>query len=151
MNFYPVLFDDFWTPLTSGRAVAPAYEVEEGEAHYLLSMDMPGVPKDQIQIELLGDQLSISGSRVAKRPGAESETRRHSQFQRAFTLPPGVDGAKIEADYQDGVLHVFIPKVESAKRRTIQIGQSAGPSGLLGKWLGRKTVAGPAGQDDSAA
>jgi HSP20 family protein len=112
------LFDDFWAPQWS-----PAYDIEEAEDHYLLSLELAGVSKDQIKLEVLDDQLVISGE------------RRLERFQRAFTIPAGVDADKVEANYQDGMLRVYVPKAESAKPRQIRI-TNGSSTGFFGKLLG---------------
>ncbi len=95
------LFDEWASPTP--------WQAEEAEGHYLLTLDMPGVKRDDIQLELLREQLAIRWA------------RRGSKFQRSFTLPSGVEADKIEADYQDGVLRVMIPKAEAEKPRQIKV------------------------------
>jgi HSP20 family protein len=139
------LFDDFWTPSTSKAAQAetqftPACEVEESEGHYFLNFEMPGVSKDDVQVEFLGNQLIVSGerknSRKTKEQGSWYSERQYGKFQRTFTLPTGVDPEKIEANYTDGVLSLMIPKAESAKPRQIKIGSNSNV-GFFGKFLGQ--------------
>lgn len=136
------LFDDFFSPtFRTGRDVntvwSPAYDVAEEEGHYMLSVEMPGIPKDEIKIEVAENTVTISGERrfenKKKENGAWYGERRFGKFQRSFALPAGIDAGKIEANYQDGVLHLMVPKAESAKPRQIKIGNS---SGFFGKLLG---------------
>lgn len=137
------LFDDFFTPASRTRSETnnvwtPACEVTEENGHYMLSLEMPGIPKDEIKIEVADNTVTISGERQSKNEkkenGAWYGERRYGKFQRSFTLPAGIDADKIEANYQDGVLHLMVPKAESAKPRQIKIGTSS--NGFFGKLLG---------------
>lgn len=121
------LFDDFFSPTTGSwrdteATWTPACEVAEEAGHYMLSLEMPGIAKDNIKIEVADNTVTVSGE------------RRYGKFQRSFTLPAGIDADKIEANYQDGVLSLMVPKAESAKPRQIKIGTST--SGFFGKFLG---------------
>jgi HSP20 family protein len=138
------LFDD-WTPSASAtRALnaewQPACEVDEGDDHYLISLEMAGISKDQIKLETVDHQLVISGERnrqsKRKQEGQSYTERRYGRFQRSFTLPSGVDSSRIEANYQDGILRVYVPKAESSKPRQIKI-TNGSHAGFFGKLLGQ--------------
>ncbi len=130
--------DSFFRDLFSSHSEswAPAYEVEEEENHYLISLEIPGIPKDEIKIEAADNVLTISGEKHSEKKLGSNwyGERRYGKFQRSFTLPPGVDNEKIEARYEHGLLHLLIPKMESAKPRQIKI--STESNGLFGKLLG---------------
>ncbi len=136
------LFDDFTpssrTLTTTQRAYAPMCDVQETEEHYLMSFDLPGVSKDNIKIEMVDNQLMISGERKheseTKNGSYQLSERSYGRFQRAFTLPATVDADKIEASYQDGVLRLAVPKAESSRPRQIQIGE--GKPSVFGRLLG---------------
>lgn len=138
------LFDDWMIP-NKGRNLdnqfAPACDVEEIDDHYLLSLEMPGIKKDDIKLEMRDNQMIISGERrqeeQKKEKGYSYSERRFGKFQRSFTLPSGIDGDKIEANYQDGVLRVVVPKAESVKPKQIKI-TNGGGSKFFGKLLGSK-------------
>lgn len=143
------LFDDFWSVptnrswSTTEREWNPACEVEESNDHYLLSLEMPGIPRDQIKLEVVDNQIMISGERHAESKKKETDqwyTERHyGKFQRTFTLPAGVDATKVEANYQDGILRVYVPKAESAKPRQIKIANGSG-TGFFGKLIGQSSA-----------
>lgn len=119
----------------------PSCDVSESKDHYLVSFDMHGVKKEDIKIEVQGSQLVISGERQREVKNNEGEAtlrheRRYGKFERAFTLPATIAADKIEAQYENGVLNVALPKAEAAKGRTIQI--QTGQGGLLSKLLGTK-------------
>lgn len=119
----------------------PSCDVSETKDHYLVSFDMPGVRRENINIQVEGNELLISGerSRMVRDEEVESTIRterRYGKFERSFKLPPTVASDKIEADYEDGVLHIALPKAEAAKARTIEV--QTGREGLLGRLLGSK-------------
>lgn len=141
------LFEEAWITFPNARATraredswTPACDIDEESNHYLLTLDMPGVQKDQIKLEVVDNQLTISGERNTERKtnseGVSYTERRHGTFQRTFGLPPGVDLGKVEAHYQDGTLRVYVPKAETAKPRQIKINSGA-EAGFLGRLLGQ--------------
>lgn len=108
---------------------SPACEIEEEEGHYLVSLEVPGIPRDQIKLEVIDDRLIVSGERRQEsRKNTEFTSyteRKFGKFQRAFMLPKGIDGEKVEANYQDGILRIYLPKAEALKPRQIKINQGA--------------------------
>lgn len=140
------LFDDFWSmPASAGNELtaswSPIADIDEGDDHYMLSLEIPGMKKDDLRIEMLGNQVVISGERKTeeqrKEKGRLYSERRFGRFQRSFALPAHVDADKIEAQYQDGVLKVYVPKSEAAKPRQIKIGESSS-GGIFSRLLGKK-------------
>lgn len=109
-----------------GRHVIP-YDVEETEAGYLMAVDLPGVRKEDLKIEVVDQTLTVTGTR--KRGDADGQ----KIFCR-FTIPVSADATKIEANLENGVLEIAMPKAEAAKPRTVQI-QSGGTS-VFSKLLG---------------
>jgi HSP20 family protein len=139
------LFDDFWTTpaLSVSNEVSswsPSTDIEEEDDHYMLSLEVPGMKRDDLKIEVVDNQVLISGERKSEdkrqNKGGYYSERRFGKFQRAFALPTHVDAGKIEAQYQDGVLKVYVPKSEAAKPRQIKIGDSTG--GIFSRLLGKK-------------
>ena len=130
------LFDDFWSSpgSVSRRGAAtnagwcPTCDVAENKDHYLVTLDVPGVPKDQIKIEMHDNVLTVSGERKSEArentEGGRYIERHYGSFFRSFSLPIGVDSTKVEADYKDGVLKLYVPKAETAKARQIKIGEN---------------------------
>lgn len=139
------LFDDVWgLPAAPSleRDWSPACDIEENEDHYLMSFEMPGVAKDQIKIECQNDQITISGERnretKTKQASGWYSERQFGKFSRTFTLPSGVNAERVEANYQDGILRLYLPKSELAKPRQIKIGTGS-VNGFFGKLLGSTT------------
>jgi HSP20 family protein len=119
----------------------PSCDIKETKDHYLVSFDMPGVKKEDIKIEVQNNQLVISGERQYEMKDEEGEAtlrheRAYGKFERSFTLPTTVNTDKIEAQYENGVLNVALPKAETAKGRTIQI--QSGQNSIFSKLLGSK-------------
>lgn len=126
--------DLFFENFGSEVDFAPACDFEETDDAYLISIDVPGMTKDQLQVELSGNTLTVSGERKEEKKeekaGRRSTERFHGRFERAFTLPQISEGEKVEADYKDGVLSIKLPKSAEAKAKTrkIQIGESKSAS-----------------------
>ncbi len=94
----------------------PAVNEKEDEKAYYLEIDLPGVKKEDINIEVQDNILTISGERKFKKEEEDKGYKKvesfFGKFERRFTLPSDADVEKIEAKSEDGVLHVIIPKVE---------------------------------------
>ncbi len=138
------LFDDWASPATArglrtDQSFVPACEVQEEGDHYLVTLEMAGIKKEDIKLELNDGQLTIFGERrhdsKKKEEGQWYSERRFGKFQRTFALPAGIDANRVEANYQDGILQVLVPKAESSKPRQIKI--SSGNTGFFGKLLGQ--------------
>jgi HSP20 family protein len=119
---------------------SPPCSVEETESHYLLSFDLPGVSRDDLNVEVVGNQLRVSGERNQERREERgsrylSETQ-YGCFERSLTLPGEISADKLEANYHDGVLRIAVPKTESAKSQKIPIGEAK--PGWMSKFLGKK-------------
>lgn len=103
----------------------PAADVVETEAGFEVSLDMPGVDPKAIQIQVQGEVLTVQAERrqpaVPKDGSVHRSERPAGTFFRSFALPATVDGARVEARYEAGVLTVSLPKREEAKPRTIPV------------------------------
>lgn len=136
------IVDDFLRPTYANTVnVQPTYDVHQSKDHYLVSLDVPGVKKEDLKIEAQGNQLTISGERQREVIPEEGEAnlrheRVYGEFERTFVLPISINIEKIEAHYENGVLNVAIPKAETAKGRTIQI--QSGQGGFFSKLLNSK-------------
>ena len=122
------------------RTWTPACDVERADDHFLLTLELPGVPKDQIKIDVADRQLTVSAERKQETKSEEGDwytERRYGSFERTFTLPDGVDLNKIEANYQHGLLRLYIPKAESAKPKQIAISEGT-TGGVFSKLLNHK-------------
>jgi len=107
------------------RTVQPAIDVFETESSITLLADMPGVPREQLEIQVDGDSLLIQG--VAQPQAATdleplwAEVRGLPRYRRSFTLSRELDTSRIEANLKDGVLTLRIPKQEKPQPRRVQV------------------------------
>jgi HSP20 family protein len=106
----------------------PAVNTREGKEAYHIDVDLPGVKKEDINVDVKDNILIISGKRETKSEVKEDEYYKiessYGKFQRSFTLPEKVDLENISASCEDGVLEVVIPKLQieenSAKKIEIK-------------------------------
>ncbi len=110
--------------LMSGTWAPPVDVVEEKDA-IVVSAELPGMSKDDIDIQFENGVLTLRGQRRAEKETTEKTYHRvervYGNFVRSFTLPRTVDADKINATYHDGVLEIRVPKREEAKPRQINI------------------------------
>jgi HSP20 family protein len=115
----------FFTPTTFFEGWSPTVDLYEDKDKITVQAELPGMKKEDIEVSLHGDTLSISGERKHEQEDKDCEVcrseRYFGRFQRSITLPQHVDGNKIEARYQEGVLTVTCPKSEESKRKQIEV------------------------------
>ncbi|HEX8832898.1 MAG TPA: Hsp20/alpha crystallin family protein [Abditibacteriaceae bacterium] len=120
-----------FSPARSGddntlRAWSPAVDVLENEHEIVLYAELPGMKKDEIDIQLTGDTLTLRGERARATAGRGENfhriERQYGQFGRTFQIETPIDTAKVSASYEEGVLTVRLPKQEAVKPRQIAIG-----------------------------
>ena len=104
---------------------APAMDVAETESQFEISMELPGVKPDEVDIEITGRVVRVSGEHTEEREEKgktfHRTERRFGAFSRSVTLPCGLDENNVEAVFSEGVLKVTLPKAEEAKSRHIEI------------------------------
>jgi len=108
----------------SQRAVLPRVDVFENESGITLLADLPGVPKDKLEIRVEGDTLWVEGTVEPQTPeGLEAVYAevRVPRFRRSFTLSRELDSSKVDANLKDGVLTLRIPKQAHAQPRRIEV------------------------------
>lgn len=107
------------------KAFTPAIDIYESEAQFDLYVDLPGVKADAIKLEMQEEKLVVSGTRGAVAQGAGVSPHRVERvvgnFSRAIRLPKQTDVERISADFDNGVLHVALPKQLKQRPRTIEI------------------------------
>ena len=103
----------------------PAFEVKESRDGYLFRADVPGVKESDLEINLHGAKLHISGRRVRDHHEAHDTVhtweRGYGTFQRVFTLPTGVDVDQAKAELTEGVLTVRVPRADANSPRKISV------------------------------
>jgi len=123
LNWQPPFFDDYFEPLACGCNTAerfmPVVDAIENEEEYTLKVELPGMGKKDIKVDIDGDVLTISGEhRSEERKAGESmliAERHYGPFARKIRLPNAADLAKADAQHADGVLTIRLPKKEEAK------------------------------------
>jgi HSP20 family protein len=111
-----------------GRGEAPRMKVDVAEQNgaYVVSAELPGVKKEDIQVTIDGAQVSLSAETKREREVQQDERLLHTErsygkVTRSFSLPQEVDEGKAEAKFRDGVLELTLPKKAAASRKQISI------------------------------
>jgi HSP20 family protein len=107
--------------LTEVRTFTPPVDIEETEDAYVIEAELPGVKREDIDIELDGNELQVSGEIKQREGKFRRRTRRVGRFELRVMLPEGVDGNSVDAMLERGVLTVRVPKAERAQRRKIDV------------------------------
>ena len=106
----------------------PALDVWETPTEVVYAFDLPGIPEEQISIEVKDETLTISADREKTEETSEKGfyrfERRYGTFARAVGLPQGVDQDNISARYENGVLEVRVPKPEEQKPKKIELSKT---------------------------
>ncbi|MFD2516790.1 Hsp20/alpha crystallin family protein [Salinimicrobium flavum] len=138
-NWLPSVFDDMFktdwlggtTNVNSIGTSIPAVNIQESDDNFMVAVAAPGMTREDFQIELDNDVLTISSEQKKEEEKTEKNgrfTRRefsYNNFKRSFSLPETVDSEKISATYNNGVLEIMLPKKDEAKvqpKRMIEIG-----------------------------
>lgn len=103
----------------------PACEITDNEKAFFISLDVPGLKKDELEIEVKDNELTIKGERKSNRATDKNTVvrteKRYGKFQRVFTLAQNVNTEAIEASFENGVLEIVLPKEEKAQSKKIII------------------------------
>jgi len=112
------------TKATADAALTPPVDVIEDASGITLYADLPGVPKDRLNVHVEGDTLSIEGEIALPTPETLDATHVEvalARYRRVFTLSRELDAAKVDAEFEHGVLKLRIPKAEHAQPRRIEV------------------------------
>jgi len=119
-------YRDFGLPEEAGGSFMPSFDVQETADAYVFTADLPGIRREDLDIQLAGNRLTLSGRREAEEAGQEGQVytreRSYGTFSRSFTLPEDVESAKVTAELKDGVLHLKVPKSPEVRPQKISIG-----------------------------
>ncbi len=124
------LFDSINPPTQSenGKVYQPPAEMTETKDAIHLKLEIPGMDAKDIDIQASADAVSISGERKSvSRTDAETQKRsefRYGAFRRVISLPVRVENTNVQAEYQNGILHLTLPKHESEKPQVIKVNAS---------------------------
>jgi HSP20 family protein len=130
--FRPLFEDLFAAPAGDGGRLgslmrAPLADVVESEADIRVTVELPGMSPDNIEIDIENNVLTISGEKQEQRQEGDEKhawhltERRYGHFSRSFVLPRDVDQEGINAAFENGILTVIVPKSERARRRRIEV------------------------------
>ena len=99
----------------------PPADIYETETSYLIAIDLPGVDRQVLEIDIDDNRLMVKGTRVVDQSMRQRTERPGGRFLRAFTVPGSVDQSQIGAEYKDGVLQVRLPKRKEQKSQRVEI------------------------------
>lgn len=104
---------------------SPLSDIYEDKDSYVLTMDLPGIRKEDVKISYVDGQLNVSGERKQERESKNGTyhrvERNYGKYFRTFTLPKKIKEDKIDAEFKDGQLTITIPKADEAKPKEIDI------------------------------
>jgi HSP20 family protein len=118
-----MLEQTFGEVLADPTAWTPAVDIEEQDDAYVIEAELPGVKRQDVNIELIGNELLVTGEiKERERKGAiRRRIRRVGRFEYSVRLPEQVDSDSVDAKLDEGVLTVRVPKAQQAKRRKIEV------------------------------
>ena len=112
-------------PSAAGPSFRPVVDIHEADDAIELALDVPGVKREQLQIHVEKDVLTVTGERPLlhedTKDGYHRLERQHGTFTRSFNLPQTVDTQAIDAELKDGVLRLKLPKRAELKPRKIEV------------------------------
>lgn len=129
------VFADWTNPFVSpisGRGPVgfnPRFDIKETDEGLVLTVDLPGVEKKDVDVTVAGDLLTVKGEKKTEFTEKKDEKgrifhrveRSHGYFERTMTLPFVLDSTKVSAEFKDGVLKIVIPKTVEVQRHTHKI------------------------------
>jgi HSP20 family protein len=121
--------DDFWGFGGINRAVQVPVNIKETDKTYEMELVAPGLRKEDLKLNISGDMLTVSfehkeeNNEGSEQEGWLKQEYRHQSFSRSFNLDDTIDANKVTAKYQDGILHLSLPKKEGSQKisKTIEI------------------------------
>jgi HSP20 family protein len=126
------LFDRFWntglfgpTPRVFEAMWQPNLDFSENDKEYIVRLEVPGVPKEDLEVNVDGQTLTISGRRDFEREEKTEEyfwrEREAGRFVRTVQLPTAIDQSKVAATYENGIMTIRLPKTEPSAKTRVQI------------------------------
>ena len=123
------LFDDALAPERSNDfgnwSNFPNAEITEKDDAFDLRLEVPGIEAKDLDIQVMADRVAIAGERKSHTESEENGTTRsefrYGKFQRVIPLPARIQNAEVTANYQDGILHLTLPKSEDEKNKVVKV------------------------------
>ncbi|MCF7821717.1 MAG: Hsp20/alpha crystallin family protein [Mariprofundaceae bacterium] len=120
-----LLDDPHSAEVTETSSWMPSVDIRETEDALVVQAELPGIDKKDVKLEIKDGVLTISGERRYEKDVKEENVHRiersYGSFARSFSLPSNIEADKVNAEMKEGVLHVRLPKRESAKPKAIEI------------------------------
>jgi len=129
-NLFNSLLDDFFYPSLAGNSqqdnfLSPKMDIAETESEYKVEVELPGINQEDIEVKMDNNILTVKGKREEEKEEKErtyyTRERYYGSFQRSVSLPNNVSAEDIEARFNNGILHIQIPKKEQDSVRKIEI------------------------------
>ena len=126
-DFFDRFFEDFGLPslFSEKTTFTPTFDVSETEKELIVTAEVPGMDKKNININISDGLLTIKGEKKQEKEEKDENyhcvERRYGTFSRTMRLPSEVETDKVVATYKDGVLKITLPKSEAAKPKKIEI------------------------------
>jgi HSP20 family protein len=123
-----------WPTRWNGGHGYPATNVWTNEDGAVVSAELPGVAPEDIDISVVNDSLTVSGTRKSEGAAGATYIRRergHGEFTRTFQLPFQIQGDQVKADFDKGVLHITLPRAEEDKPKKIEVKVTTQPANNL--------------------
>jgi len=115
----------WWRVPSEELGWTPSVEMYEKDDKFVVRAELPGMKKEELDISVLGDTLTIKGERKTESEVKEEDYYRcelcYGKFSRSIALPTAVDAGKVEASYENGILEITLPKAKEAKPKKIEV------------------------------
>ena len=122
---FPRSFDGDLASRAGRGGWSPAVDISEDDQKYVITAELPGTKKEDVQVEVHENVMTIRGEKRCEREEKKEQSRWmercYGSFTRSFTLPANCAADRVTASFQDGVLTVELPKTEAAKPRAISV------------------------------
>jgi len=131
------IFDDFSTEDLDFPKNFAALDVCDKDSHYVISMDVPGIPKEDINIEVKDGRLKVWGERNTEKKEGDYTERHWGRFERSVPIPADANDSNVDAQFKNGVLNIALPKMFEKKAKKIDIKEGS-EEGIWKTLLGKK-------------
>jgi len=115
----------WWRVPAAELGWTPGVELYEKDDKFVVRAELPGMKKEEFDISVLGNTLTIKGERKAESEVKDEDYYRcelcYGKFSRSVALPAAVEAKKVEANYENGILEVTLPKAEEAKPKKVEV------------------------------
>lgn len=129
------LFEDTFGRGEGMNTWTPAVDIRESANDLRLDLELPGIAPEEVEVTAENGVLTVRGEKRSARKEGDQNSRYHvvertyGAFMRSFQLPQGLDESKIEAEFENGILSIHIPKAALPQPKKIHIGVNKGNSG----------------------